>query len=90
MSTDPTAPQHLSSDGWRDLGFTAVPPTAVMREARGWLTDCGFDEDVIDDLHDWQVAGLVMRLFDGGWAAFTLGTDESATNIGSPSTGPVR
>ncbi|RRQ25322.1 hypothetical protein DK926_23910 [Rhodococcus sp. Eu-32] len=89
MSTDSTAPQHIDSDGWREHGFTTPPSVAAMSEARGWLTDCGFADDLLDDLHDWQIAGLVVRLYEGGWTAFASAIDEPAVVV-TTSDGPIR
>lgn len=52
-----------------DADNLAIAPIAAG-EARGWLTDCGFDEDVLDDLTDRQIHRLVSRTYDGGWEAF--------------------
>lgn len=54
------------------MDVTVTPE--LMREARGWLDDCGFP-DLIEaggaqELTDTQVVRGVARLHEGGWAAF--------------------
>ncbi|MBY4212630.1 hypothetical protein HQO27_01660 [Rhodococcus fascians] len=84
MTAHPTTPRHCIptrgevdvSARWHDCGFGAPPLVAAMTEARGWLLDCGFDEDTLDETADWQVAALTARNYEGGWAAFALAIDE--------------
>lgn len=42
----------------------------LLREARGWLADCGDPEAY--GRPDWEVQSLVRRLYDGGWDGFVL------------------
>lgn len=51
-----------------------VPATAV-HEARGWLLDCGFDEDTLDELSDRLVVTIVEANYDGGWPQFLMAID---------------
>lgn len=49
----------------------ALPPAprrALLGEARGWLTDCGWSVDVDDA----RVHTLVHRRYDGGWLDFVV------------------
>ncbi|OZC55449.1 hypothetical protein CH267_12745 [Rhodococcus sp. 06-621-2] len=76
QSDSPLPEGPTPSDCWRALGLMAAPSSAAMAEARGWLADCGVDEDFLDELHDWQIARLVMRHYEGGWNAFVLAGGE--------------
>lgn len=64
MTTTP-----VDNNDRNDTSTSAIDPIAA-EEARGWLTDCGFDEDTLDDLTDHQIHRLVTRTYDGGWEAF--------------------
>lgn len=49
----------------------STEPTADnLYDARGWLLDCGFSDELIFDLTDSQIVRFVDREYDGGWAAF--------------------
>lgn len=44
---------------------------ALLVEARGWISDCEWGDDVDpDDLDDDEVRAGVERHYDGGWDAF--------------------
>ncbi|MFC8181564.1 hypothetical protein ACFULT_22025 [Rhodococcus sp. NPDC057297] len=43
-----------------------------LYEARGWLLDCGFSDELIFDLADSQIVRFVDREYEGGWAAFLV------------------
>lgn len=66
----------------------AIDPIAAG-EARGWLTDCGFDEDVLDDLTDHQIHRLMTRTYDGGWEAFLTATEGMYDRPGPAKASPV-
>ncbi len=69
---------RLRADARDTGGVGAVRPPylahhcdpAAVSEARGWLLDCGFDEDTLDELLDWQIVRLVDKIYEGGWTAF--------------------
>lgn len=46
------------------------PTPDQLYEARGWLLDCGFSDELIFDLTDHQIRRFVDREYDGGWKAF--------------------
>ncbi|MFC8178728.1 hypothetical protein ACFULT_07635 [Rhodococcus sp. NPDC057297] len=48
---------------------------AALHEARGWLLDCDFDEDTLDELSDRLVVAVVDANYDGGWQQFLLAID---------------
>ncbi|WP_206509841.1 hypothetical protein [Rhodococcus sp. KRD197] len=51
----------------------AHQPTAEqLYDARGWLLDCGFSDELIFDLTDRHIIRFVEREYDGGWPAFVL------------------
>lgn len=47
----------------------------ALHEARGWLLDCDFDEDTLDELSDRLVVAVVDANYDGGWQQFLLSID---------------
>lgn len=51
-----------------------VPPIA-LHEAHGWLLDCDFDEDTVDELSDRLVVAVVDANYDGGWQQFLPAID---------------
>lgn len=64
------------------------PVTGHLAEARGWLLDCGFDDELVDDLTDQQIVRFVDSEYDGGWPAFllaTVGIDQTAAPTHSTS-----
>ncbi|MDJ0363040.1 hypothetical protein [Rhodococcus sp. H29-C3] len=48
------------------------PTPPQLFDARGWLLDCGFSDELIDDLNDSAIVRFVDREYEGGWAAFLL------------------
>ncbi|MBY6413368.1 hypothetical protein HQ346_16865 [Rhodococcus sp. BP-252] len=63
------------------------PVTGHLAEARGWLLDCGFDDELVDDLTDPQIVRFVDSEYDGGWPAFllaTVGVDQTAAAPDAP------
>ena len=48
----------------------AQPTSEQLYEARGWLLDCGFSDELIFDLTGNQSVRFVDREYDGGWSAF--------------------
>lgn len=48
------------------------PTPDQLHEARGWLLDCGFSDELIDDLTDQQIVPFLDRIYDGGWDAFPI------------------
>jgi hypothetical protein len=53
-----------------------APTTAGhLPEARGWFLDCGFNDELVDELTDQQIVRFVDSEYDGGWAAFLLATN---------------
>lgn len=86
MSSHLEAADDEASESWREYGFTTAPSAAAVTEARGWLLDCGFDEDSLDELADWHVADVLIRNYEGGWAAFALAIGELPEQPSTPST----
>lgn len=48
------------------------PTPEQLLEARGWLLDCGFSDELIHDLTDRQIVPFLDRIYDGGWDAFLV------------------
>lgn len=48
------------------------PTPPQLFDARGWLLDCGFSDELIFDLTDSAIVRFVDREYEGGWAAFLL------------------
>ncbi|MET4050482.1 MULTISPECIES: hypothetical protein [unclassified Rhodococcus (in: high G+C Gram-positive bacteria)] len=46
------------------------PTPPQLFEARGWLLDCGFSDELIFDLNDSAIMRFVDREYEEGWAAF--------------------
>jgi len=42
----------------------------IFTEARGWLLDCGMDEDEATEATDEWIKKLVDYHYDGGWIQF--------------------
>ncbi|OZD70535.1 hypothetical protein CH263_06350 [Rhodococcus sp. 06-1059B-a] len=57
-------------------------PAAAVHEARGWLLDCGFCEDTLDELSDRLVVAVVDANYDGGWPQFLLAIDSLLEEAG--------
>ncbi|WP_157105327.1 hypothetical protein [Rhodococcoides kyotonense] len=60
------------------------PTPDQLCDARGWLLDCGFSDELIADLTDSQIMRFVDREYDGGWEAFLV--DNIGRLIVPPST----
>lgn len=78
---EPVRCYDITADWGHDSEFEApyrfahpVTPAErfLMRQARAWIADCGFDLDDGDvgDLDNREVYGGVAAHYDGGWAAF--------------------
>ncbi|KZF07806.1 hypothetical protein A2J03_22630 [Rhodococcus sp. EPR-157] len=64
------------------------PAPEQLLEARGWLLDCGFSDELIDDLTDRQIVPFLDRIYDGGWDAFLVdSTGYVVERESSPTTG---
>lgn len=46
------------------------PTPDQLYDARGWLLDCGFSDELIFDLTDVQIVRFVDLEYEGGWSVF--------------------
>lgn len=46
------------------------PTPQQLYNARGWLLDCGFNDELVFDLTDSRIVGWVDHEYEGGWKAF--------------------
>lgn len=62
-------PTEFAADARPAATFTAE----VLDEMRGWIADWCSDEDeleLLDEVEDWELPGIVDRMYDGGLAGF--------------------
>jgi hypothetical protein len=53
------------------MTHTTITLTAAeLDEARGWLLDCGADEDDVENATDSAITREIARQYEGGTAAF--------------------
>lgn len=48
------------------------PASALVAEARGWLADCGWDVEELEQVGDAVVVAVVDREYERGWAGFVI------------------
>lgn len=94
----PLQPELTPPNSWYEYQFPSVPTATTVTAARTWLLNSdggphgrGFAHDVLAALHDWQVADLLDRHYDGGWQAFALDTaPHPLSTLPTRAEGPTR